>query len=195
MDDPLVLEVALACKALHLEPWDFWDDAFQATLPVVGHPVYYRRAELLDAKGPATKEEALRTLLRLVASETARLLDRKAASLDARASAEVREAASRALVDTTPPASLRLRYGAAAERSLYRALAEIDRRRKADPDRRAKPEPPEPVEKSEVAAGSADPPPAAPRRPSRPRNEPNAPAPLSSPGPRRDRERPPGNAD
>ncbi|MGE3817878.1 MAG: hypothetical protein AB7I30_00435, partial [Isosphaeraceae bacterium] len=133
MHDPVVQKLMLACSVLHIEPWDLWDDAFQATLPVVGHPVYRKRVEHFETRRPATREEALGMLWEVVETEVARLRALGAETLDERAEAESEESAARALRDETPSAALRLRYEAAAERLLFRSLAELAKRRKSEP--------------------------------------------------------------
>lgn len=170
MHDPLAQKLMLACSVLHVEPWDLWDDAFQATLPVVGHPVYTKRVDHFRTKKPGSKEEALGMLWEVLNAEVARLQSLKV-TLEERAMAERSEAAARSSLDEGPSATLRMRYEAAAERLLFRALTELAKRQKADPNR----------ESSPVESPKVEPKASAPAPEPGPRNEPKPKGPVQAP--------------
>ncbi|MGE3818657.1 MAG: hypothetical protein AB7I30_04430 [Isosphaeraceae bacterium] len=205
MFDPVVERVTLACVALHPEAWDLWDDCFQATLATEGRPVYRIRVDRMRARQSPDKGAALAELWALHDTEVARLQALKADRLDARAAADRDEAAERALLDQTPLASLRIRYEAAAERALHRALGDFAKLRGARPERDEEPttSPEVEVETRTEPEIEVTPEPgprgAAPRRRPGPadrprRNEPKPPRPPATPTPRRSPRNAPGGA-
>lgn len=138
MDDPVGQELMLACSALHPQAWALLDDAVQSAMTGYGKPVYALRVELMEERKPATQEEAMERIWKVISTEYDRLVALQETRLAPRAAVERAEAASRALLSDGPSAALRLRYEAAAERTLHRSLAELARlrkaRRDADPD-------------------------------------------------------------
>jgi hypothetical protein len=128
MDDPVVREVFLACRALHPQPWDPWDDCYQAALGLANRPIYYLRVEHQQRHKPATKEQAALGLMRLVLTELDRLNGLRAEAA-ARTRSDRSEAVTRSLIDESPAGAHRLRYEAAQARELHRSLADLSRLR------------------------------------------------------------------
>jgi hypothetical protein len=129
LDDPVVQEVFLACRALHPQPWDVWDDCYQAALGLPNRPIYYLRVERLQKAQPASKEQAALALMRLVLTELDRLNSLRE-EVTARTRSDRSEAVARSLFDASEEGSKRLRYEAASSRELHRSLADLSRLRK-----------------------------------------------------------------
>jgi hypothetical protein len=169
MDDPVVQEVFLACRALHPQPWDVWDDCYQASMGLPNRPIYYLRVERLQKAQPASKEQAALALMRLVLTELDRLNGLREEVI-ARTRSDRSEAVTRSLIDDSPSGAYRLRYEAAHARELHRSLADLSRLRKEDgetedvpitveipppPEHAPDPEPePEPVWEPEAEPGA-----------------------------------------
>jgi hypothetical protein len=165
MDDPVVQEVFLACRALHPQPWDLWDDCYQAAMGLPNRPIYYLRVERLQKAQPASKEQAALGLMRLVLTELDRLNSLRGEVI-ARTRSDRSEAVARSLIDDSPAGAYRLRYEAASSRELHRSIGDLIKLRKADG----------PTEDEELKFELPPPPPPAPE----PEPEPS---PAPEPGP------------
>ena len=131
MSDPIAQDLMLSCSVLHPKPWSLVDDVLQSTMTAHGKPVYAVRVALMEERRPATREEAMARIWKICTTEYDRLVALKETRLGPRAETERAEASARALLTDGPTAALRMRYEAAAERTLHRSLAELARLRKA----------------------------------------------------------------
>ena len=139
--DLAVMRLMLVCNALHPEAWTVYDDFKQASLGREGKPVYMQRTDFYKGTVPE-KEDALKYLRDLIASERARLLKLKAEWLEPLHVLDRGESITRAAVETSPQSVLARRYETACGRDLHRALDALLKKRREEA--KARPEEPDP---------------------------------------------------
>ena len=140
VEDPEIGTLFVACNILHIKPWEFWSECFQAKLGVTGRPmyknqVYHMEGEVKKMFFPTNDPEvAFDWIDNFVTSEITRLTKLKTEVLQPIADADRAEAVKRAMFDASPSGIAMTRYQGELTRQLHRSINDLMKQRKCDSD-------------------------------------------------------------
>jgi hypothetical protein len=142
LDEFEIAMTFVASHAAHPEPWDLWDEVYQARMGTTGKPMYNRRVHYLKEFQYTEENEPTLELRRLVERKVANLQTLRE-TLAPMAELDRAEAADRAMFDDTAAGVLHRRYETACERELHRSIADLTKLRKGagEPRRAASADP------------------------------------------------------